>query len=217
MSWLSRKTRPSLLLGTYAPHFGFNTVSLTPSAQRYHGLIVGKSGSGKSKLLQHLMLAQIKASLTESPWLSNFSSHGATVLEPHHDLSFDILTSLVASGFYKRADAYQRVVYLDFGNDWYTPFNVLQGEGDSHERASMVLDAMYRIFPEVEWAPTFTRLLLASVVVLIENKLPITYLAKLFSDQSFRRECLKAVEHDQIVWDAFTHYEQLGKDQAAEA
>lgn len=217
MSWLSKQKRPSLLLGTHAPYFGFNTVSLTPAAQRYHGLIVGKSGSGKSKLLQHLMLAQIQNSLKESAWLSNFSSHGATVLEPHHDLSFDILTSLVASGFYKRPDAYQRVVYLDFGNDWFVPLNVLSGEGDSHERASMVLDAMYRIFPEVEWAPTFTRLLLASVVVLIENTLPITYLAKLFSDQGFRQHCLKAVERDQIVSDAFVHFEQLGRDQAGEA
>src|SRR3954447_7285910 len=197
MSWLSKKTHPSLLLGTHPPHFGlFNDVTLSPAAQRYHGLIVGKSGSGKSKLLQHLMLSQIQNSLKESAWLGNYSSHGATVLEPHHDLSFDILTSLIASGFYNRPDAYQRVVYLDFGNDWYVPFNVLAGEGDSHERASMVLDAMYRIFPEVEWAPTFTRLLLASVVVLIENTLPITYLAKLFSDQSFRQQCLKAVAQD---------------------
>src|SRR3954447_726993 len=197
MSWLANKKRPSLLLGTHPPHVSFfNDVSLTPSAQRYHGLIVGKSGSGKSKLLQHLMLSQINNSLKESAWLSRFSSHGASVLEPHHDLSFDILTSLVASGFYKRSDAYERVVYLDFGNDWYVPFNVLAGDGDSHERASMVLDAMYRIFPEVEWAPTFTRLLLASVVVLIENTLPITYLARLFADHAFRQQCLKAVAQD---------------------
>ena len=224
MSWLSMmsrgartRRRPGLLLGTHAPHFRFNSVSLTPAAQRYHGLIVGKSGSGKSKLLQHLMLAHIQNSLKEAPDLTTYSSHGATVLEPHHDLSFDILTSLVASGFYRRPDAYERVVYLDFGNDWFVPFNVLAGEGDPHERASLVLDAMYRIFPEVEWAPTFTRLMLASVVVLIENGLPLTYLAKLFSDKPFRTRCLQAVAHDQIVSDAFVHYEQLGRDQAGEA
>src|SRR5436305_70350 len=198
MIGLSERRRPSLFLGTHPPHFGlFNDVTLTPAEQRYHGLIVGTSGAGKSKLLQHLMLAQIRNSLNESPRLGGFSSHGATVLEPHHDLSFDLLTSLVASGFYKRPDAYERVVYLDFGNDWYVPFNVLAGDGDSHERASMVLDAMYRIFPEVEWAPTFTRLLLASVVVLIENTLPLTHLARLFSDRAFRTRCLKAVVHDQ--------------------
>src|SRR4051812_34092033 len=218
MSWPSKQKRPNLVLGTHSPHFGFNTVSLNPAAQRYHGLIVGKSGSGKSKLLQHLMLSQIQNSLKESAWLSNYSSHGATVLEPHHDLSFDILTSLVASGFYDRPDAYQRVVYLDFGNDWCVPFNVLEGSGDPHERASMVLDAMYRIFPEVEWAPTFTRLMLASVVVLIENKLPLTHLAKLFADRSFRTHCLKAVKGDPIVWDAFQQFEQLRHgDQATEA
>src|SRR3954447_16023751 len=168
MSWLSKKTHPSLLLGTHPPHFGlFNDVTLSPAAQRYHGLIVGKSGSGKSKLLQHLMLSQIQNSLKESAWLSNYSSHGATVLEPHHDLSFDILTSLVASGFYKRPDAYERVVYVDFGNDAFVPFNVLAGSGDPHERAGLVLDAMFRIFPELQVAPTFTELFQAGVVALI--------------------------------------------------
>src|SRR6266536_5382665 len=136
MIGLTKRRRPSLVLGTYPPHFAFNTISLTPSAQRFHGLIVGKSGSGKSKLLQHIMLSQIKASLKESTWLSNYSSHGATVLEPHHDLSFDILTSLVASGFYRKyPDAYQRVVYVDFGLDYYVPFNVLSAEGEPHETA----------------------------------------------------------------------------------
>src|SRR3954452_14151755 len=133
MSWLSSKhKRPSLLLGTHAPYLGFNTVSLTPAAQRYHGLIVGKSGSGKSKLLQHLMVSQINNSLKESRWLSNYSSHGATVLEPHHDLSFDILTSLVASGFYKRPDAYQRGGHLGLCDDSCGPLHGPAGGGGTH-------------------------------------------------------------------------------------
>jgi hypothetical protein len=216
MSWLGHR-RPGLTLGTYSPHFGFNAVRLTPAAERYHGLIVGKSGSGKSKLLQHLMLSHIRASLRESPRPGTYSSHGATVLEPHHDLSFDILTSLVASGFYRRPDAYQRVVYLDFGNDAYVPFNVLAGEGDPHERAGLVLDAMFRIFPELQTAPTFTELFQAGVVALIESKQPLTALHRLYTDRTFRQHCLRTVQHDEAVWQTFAHFEQLGRDQASEA
>src|SRR5690349_10937754 len=134
-----RAQRRAIALGSFTPHlFSFNQVKLAGPELRYHGLIVGKSGSGKSKLLQHLMQSFIAQSLTESPWLGRYSPHGATVLEPHHDLSFDLLTSLVASGFYRRVpDAYQRVVYIDFGADYYAPFNVLAGDGDSHQKASL--------------------------------------------------------------------------------
>lgn len=222
MSWWSRSGRPGLTLGTYAPHLHpFTTVTLTPAAARYHGLIVGKSGSGKSKLLQHLMLSHIRASLSEAPRAGVYSTHGATVLEPHHDLSFDILTSLVASGFYRRPDAYERVVYLDFGNDAYVPFNVLAGDGihqdDSHTRAGLVLDAMFRIFPELQAAPTFTELFQAGVVVLIENGYPLTALHRLYTDRTFRQRCLQAVQHDESVSQTFAHFDALGRDQAQEA
>jgi predicted GTPase len=46
----------NLLLGTRSPHLmPFCEYSLTPKQQRWHGLIVGKSGAGKSKLLQQFM------------------------------------------------------------------------------------------------------------------------------------------------------------------
>lgn len=160
----------------------------------------------------------VKRSLRESTWLGRYSSHGATILEPHHDLSFDILTTLVAQGFYRRyPDAYQRVVYLDFGNDYYVPFNVLAGEGDPHEKASLCLDAILRVFPELEVAPLFTELFLCGVVVLIENNLPITYLHRLYSDPAFRRACLARVVGDDVVTLTFKNFEALGRDQVQQA
>ena len=200
----------SLKLGSFSPHLPFSSFSLKGPELRYHGLLVGKSGAGKSKLIEHLMLSYISRSLKETHWLGRYSSHGATVLEPHHDLSFDILTSLVASGFYRRRpDAYQRVVYIDFGSDYYVPFNVLSGEGDPHEKASLALDAMLRVFPELESAPLFTELFLSGVVVLIANKLPITYLQRLFSDPLFRSECLKRVRDDEVVQLTFDNFDRL--------
>jgi hypothetical protein len=211
-------SKPKLMLGTVSPHWGFATLGLSESQQRWHGLVVGKSGAGKSRLLQAVFQGYVQRSLKETRWLGQYSSHGATVLEPHHDLSFDILSTLVASGFYRRyPDAYQRVVYIDFGNDAYVPFNVLSGEGDSHQKASLCLDAILRVFPELETAPLFTELFLSGVVVLIENRLPLTALQRLFSDASFRRECLKRLSHDEVVSLTFDHFEALGKDQVEAA
>jgi hypothetical protein len=179
--------------------------------------VVGKTGSGKSKLLQWMMQSYIRHSLAGTGRPGGYSSHGATVLEPHHDLSFDILTHLVASGFYRRPDAYERVVYLDFGNDHFVPFNVLAGGGDPHIKASLVLDAMFRIYPELEAAPTFTELFESGVVALIENRLPLTALHRLYTDRAFRRRCLKKVDHDEAVSQTFAHFEGLGRDRAQEA
>lgn len=211
--------RPSshLHLGTHAPHLPFCDVRLNQAEQRYHGLIVGKSGSGKSKLLQHLMLERIDHSLREQHPQGTYSSHGATVLEPHHDLSWDILNSLVARGFYKRPDAYERVVYLDFARDWYLPFNVLAGDGDPHERASLCLDAILRVFPELETAPLFTELFLCGVVTLIANQLPLTALHRLYTDPDFRQACLRRVVQDEVVTLTFRHFDDLGRDQAQAA
>jgi hypothetical protein len=207
-----------LTLGTVSPHLSFTTFDLNEAEQRYHGLVVGKSGAGKSKFLQSVFQSYVQRSLAESTWLGRYSSHGTTVLEPHHDLSFDILSSLVASGFYRRyPDAYQRVVYVDFGLDYYVPFNVLSGGGEPHETASLCLDAILRVFPELETAPLFTELFLSGGVVLIENKLPLTYLQRLFADRAFRTECLKRLPHDEVVQLTFQNFERLGREQAEAA
>jgi hypothetical protein len=54
-------------------------------------------------------------------------------------------------------------------------------------------------------------------VVLIENRLPLTYLQRLFADQTFRRECLKRLPHDEVVQLTFQNFERLGRDQAEAA
>jgi hypothetical protein len=38
------------------------------------------------------------------------------VIAPHKDLSMDIITLLVAGGFYRDAGAHGRLVYLDWGS-----------------------------------------------------------------------------------------------------
>jgi len=82
----------------------FTQVRLGKQEQKYHAAIFGRSGSGKSKLLQRVFLQHVS------------HRQGVGILEPHHDLSFDCLTSLVGAGFYKSKDAYKRVIYIDWAN-----------------------------------------------------------------------------------------------------
>lgn len=202
--YLARARPTDITLGTTVKylHLPLLQARLEQHEERFHATIFGRSGSGKSKLLQSLFLQHTGR------------GSGVGILEPHHDLSFDCLTSLVASGFYNRPDAYERVIYIDWGNGAYVPFNVLATEGHPDTVAKNVLSAMLRVWPELETAPAFQTLFDAGVKCLIANQLPITALYQLLVDRPFRERCLSQVT-DGIVHQAFLHFDSLGRDQPA--
>src|ERR1700688_3457682 len=93
-----------ITLGTTAPPFPMPQLRLSPADQDHHATIWGRTGSGKSKLLQSIFLQHLN------------KGHGVGLIEPHHDLSFDTLSYLVAHDYFKDERAYERLVYLDWGN-----------------------------------------------------------------------------------------------------
>jgi len=194
----------AIVLGSTAPPLPFPRLSLDRADQGHHATIFGRTGSGKSKLMQSIFLQHLR------------HGHGVGLIEPHHDLSFDCLASLVASGFFRRKGAYERLVYLDWGNGAYAPFNVLAGPGTPQTVALNALEAMLRVWPELTEAPLFQTLFLSSMIALIENKLPITFLYRLLSDSAFRRRCLARVS-DPLVRQSFASFERLGRDQTSAA
>ena len=137
--YLAQARQSDIVLGTTLKYLSlpYLQVRLERHEERFHATIFGRSGSGKSKLLQSIFLQHIKR------------GSGIGILEPHHDLSFDCLNSLIASGFYNRPDAYERVIYIDWGNGAYVPFNVLATRGHPDTVAKNVLSAMLRVWPEL--------------------------------------------------------------------
>ena len=194
----------AIVLGSTAPPLPFPRLWLNRADQAHHATIWGRTGSGKSKLLQSVFLQHFR------------QGHGVGLIEPHHDLSFDCLASLVASGFFRKQGAYDQLVYLDWGNGDYVPFNVLAGRGTPQTVALNALEAMLRVWPELVDAPLFQTLFLSSMIVLIENRLPITFLYRLLSELSFRRRCLARVQNP-LVQQSFASFERLGRDQVQAA
>ncbi len=199
MNWFSNN---DIVLGTTAPPLPFPSFKLAGKDQSVHATVWGRTGSGKSKLLQSVFLQHVA------------KGNGVGLIEPHHDLSFDCLTSLVGQGFFKREGAFDRLVYLDWGNGSYVPFNVLKTGYDPHTTALNALEAMLRVWPELIQAPMFQTLFLSAVVILIANDLPITFLFRLLSDPKFRATCLTKVD-DPLIIDSLKHYDRLGRDQAS--
>lgn len=195
-----------IILGSTAPPFPFPQYRLNKKAQECHATVWGRTGSGKSKLLQAVFLQQLN------------KRHGVGLIEPHHDLSFDTLCYLVSKGFFKAEDSFDRLLYLDWGNGGFIPFNILaeDGRSDPHSRALNALEAMLRVWPELHDAPLFQTLFLSSLMALIANKLPITFLYQLLADTDFRNQCLQRVD-DPLVHQSFDSFVKLGREQTQAA
>lgn len=184
-------------LETSDPH---RPLHLSPSGQALHGLVWGTTGSGKSRylasqFLQHLSLG-----------------HGVCLIDPHGDLASLVLATCARRGFFRRRDAFSRLVYADFGAG-HLPFNVLAGRGDPHTRALCALEGMTRTWPEVQSAPLFATVFLSAALVLIKNNLPITELNRLLLDRAFRQQALSRVD-DPLVHQSLAAFDRGGVGQA---
>jgi hypothetical protein len=178
---------------------------LTPTDQEHHAVIFGRTGSGKSRMLQSIFVQHLN------------KNHGVALIEPHHDLSFDTLTYLLKHGFFEKDEAFDRLIYLDWGNGDFVPFNVLNTIWDTHTTARLAQEAMARVWPELEEAPTFQTLFLSAVSTLIANDLPLTFLYQILVDADFRKQCLTKVQ-DRVVIQTFEeYYDKLGRDQTQQA
>jgi TraM recognition site of TraD and TraG len=206
----SAESTDDIILGTIEPSVpvvGLPRMKLNPEDQRLHATIWGTTGSGKSRLLESLFLQHLN------------HGHGVGLMEPHFDLSFDTLSFLVTKGFFNDPEAFKRLVYIDWGNGAYVPFNVLapvSGNSDPATVARLVLDAMLRVWPELAEAPLFQTLFLSSIRVLMANDLPITFLYQVLVDPQFRNSCLAKVS-DPLIHQTFDWFDQLGRDQAQAA
>ncbi len=178
-------------------------VTLTREQQTWHTAVFGKSGSGKSRYLQSFFLQHLSL------------GNAVAMLDPHNDLAYQTLAYAVEKGYFARSDAFDRLVYLEFRDDPIVPFNVLAGRERPQTMALNLLEAMFRVWPDLRRAPAFQTLFLAGVVTLRANNLPITSLHKLLLDDAFRASCLARVT-DELVRETLLRFgNQSGKQQEA--
>lgn len=185
------KSKTDILLGSNLRWFSFPLVQarLDSHEQRYHASIFGRSGSGKSKLLQGVFLQHVRL------------GNGVGILEPHHDLSYDCLSSLIDSDFYKDPQAYEKVIYIDWANGSYIPFNILKSNAEPHTIAANVLDAFHRVWPALGEgaAPAFDNIVKQGIRVLLANELPLTHLVRLITNEDYRNQLMNNVRDQDVV------------------
>lgn len=174
---------------------------ITPADQAYHGLLWGSTGTGKSKLLQSVFLQSVN------------KGRGVCLVDPHSDLALGCLSYLAAHGYFQRGDAFDKLVYVDFGQGGHLPFNVLAGRYEPHTTALNALETLVRTWPDLDTAPLFRTLFLSAALVLIQNHRPLTDINALLLDRDFRRQLLERVT-DPLVLQTFAFYDRHGQGSA---
>src|SRR5438067_2153481 len=105
LPFLSRKNK--IILGRTGPFFFFPSYHLSEQERATHTYMLGITGQGKSKLLEHLLFQDILA------------GRGCGLLDPHTDLAHDLLASLARRGFFQSPKHRQRMIYFDPSQEEY--------------------------------------------------------------------------------------------------
>jgi TraM recognition site of TraD and TraG len=190
-----------LVLGSIDP-FGWFGFHLPNRDRSTHTYVIGLTGKGKSKLLEHLLFQDIVA------------GQGCGLLDPHSDLADDLLGYLARHGQLAERH-WSRIVYFDPSRtDWVLPFNVLRSPTSPYATAVNIVEAMRRTWPKaLEEAPRFANICLAAILTLMDNHLTLVELPRLLTNAGYRHELLKAVSDPELVSFWKDRYERWGREQ----
>lgn len=210
-SLLTARVKPRLWLGTHGPLDLFS-ISIALEQLRTHLYVVGQSGQGKSKLLQHLLFQLIHAR-----W-------GCGVIDPHSDLASDLVAQLASypadKPWLADADNRRRVVYLDPARtDYVVPANLLQNSAATpYAIAENVVEAFRRVWPQtLSEAPRFAQIMRNALLVLAQRRLSLLELEPFLTDASLRTRLLTNFPDPQVVAFFVTQYDHWGREQLLNA
>jgi hypothetical protein len=170
--------------------------------------VVGASGSGKSKYLQHLLHQLIVAGT------------GCGVIDPHSDLASDLIAQLACYPRHKPWLAVpahrQRIVYLDPSRtDVVVPVNLLRNStATPYAIAENIVEAFKRVWPQtLAEAPRFAQILRNALLVLSVRGLTLLELEPFLTHREYRSRLLTNFPDSQVVSFLDAQYNHWGREQ----
>ena len=155
-------------------------LSISPLDALEHTIITGPTGSGKSTVMEHLILSDIKA------------GRSCLVLDPKADLVTSILEKIPE---HRRED----VVVIDPSDPCPVGFNPLHFHGYSNK--ALVADAVLAVLKEIfadSWGIRTQQILSAALLTLTGQKdATLLWLPALLTDEAFRQRIVAGC-HDRI-------------------
>lgn len=206
ISFLSSRKRP-ILLGTRGL-FGLARIAVNCELLKNHLYLVGASGSGKSKYLQHLLFHLVT------------SGSGCGMIDPHSDLVSDLIAQLAScpkqhSWLQDRSNR-QRIIYLDPSrSDVVVPTNLLKNSYSTpYEVAENIVEAFKRVWPDtLAEAPRFAQILRNAILVLATRGLTLLELEPFLTRGEYRTMLLNNFPDNQVISFFGTQYNYWGREQ----
>lgn len=151
--------------------------------RRRHLYVVGKTGSGKSRLLQLLLISDI------------INGHGCCLLDPHGDLAQELLQ-------YIPKERIKDVVYIDPSDkDFPIGFNPLEPVPDyeTRQHLSTFFISIFKKLFAATWNPRMENLLRFITLALLETPdSNIMGIPRILSDTNFRQRVIMQIK-DPVV------------------
>ncbi|MEQ1857490.1 MAG: type IV secretory system conjugative DNA transfer family protein [Longimicrobiales bacterium] len=161
-------------------------VRLSAEARMQHMYVIGASGTGKSTLLENLILQDIA------------SGHGVGVLDPHGDLVDEVLGRIPDGRI-------EDVVLFDPADpDWVVGWNILGAHSDMEKE--LLTSDLVAVFKRLStsWGDQMSAVLGNAVLTFLESRTGGTLieLRRFLLDDAFRKAFLGTVadEHARIFW-----------------
>jgi type IV secretory pathway VirB4 component len=147
-----------------------------------HTYIIGKTGTGKSTLIQTMLIQDIEA------------GRGVCLLDPHGDLVQSVIAKMPEG---RKADLiYLNVTDADLAFR-YNPFKRV-----SYEKRSLVASAILDVFKKLwsdAWGVKLEHILRYAILTLLDQpQATIADIPRLLLDSSFRRQAVEKVQNDSV-------------------
>ncbi|MFA6080642.1 MAG: type IV secretion system DNA-binding domain-containing protein [Candidatus Gracilibacteria bacterium] len=187
-----------MLLGFSEDHG--DTITLDQNSFRRHTLLVGQTGSGKSTLMERMILQDIDA------------GRGVGLIDPHGDLYDRIIHRIPKS----RSND---VVLFDLADiDYPIGFNILE---NTHEQfSSLVASSIVGVFKKIfgySWGPRLEYILRNATLTLLEKPgTTLLDLTMLLTDEEFRKRYLAQIKNPFLQKFWTTEFENMSQMRQAE-
>lgn len=166
--------------------------------RRAHMYAVGKTGTGKSSLLESMIRQDIA------------HGNGLALFDPHGDLAERLMDWIPES---RRGD----VVYLNVPDpEQPFGFNPLQGVPPLRRSlaANGIVEALKKLFDDA-WGMRLEYILRSALLLLLEQpQATLSDVVRLFHEKEFRKEAAERTANDQVRYFWTTEFEKYGKRKA---
>jgi hypothetical protein len=179
----------------------FRRFGIKTDDRRRHMYVIGKTGMGKTTLLENMVASDIRA------------GHGVCYIDPHGDTAEKMLD-------YIPSNRINDVVYFNPADlNFPVGFNILESmrEEQKHLVASGLMGVFKKIWPDV-WSPRMEYILLNSTLALLDYPgATLLGLSRILVDKEYRKRVVAKIRNPIVKTFWVAEYESWSEKYATEA